>query len=216
MSFWDNNNNNSHELQSQNQLPVVQSKGGSKMGSLAKKGLNNYGQTAPATPFENQGQPWVNVKAKDKKDYPSVQYTAWTTSPVVGWINHKFLPLHFRVVFQSLAAFFWILCIPTIPTKTGFDQENNAPDKAKETQSAGCLPSGNRVTTHRSIPASTKKPSSQSLNQLTPVKFCRDPHTGTTQIHQKSCFEETYDSGGTDMNIKKCLNEECEARRVNA
>ncbi|RZB89980.1 Peroxisomal membrane protein PMP22 [Glycine soja] len=52
-------------------------------------------------------QPWVNVKAKDKKDYPSVQYTAWTTSPVVGWINHKFLPLHFRVVFQSLAAFFW-------------------------------------------------------------------------------------------------------------
>uniref|UniRef100_K7LB49 Peroxisomal membrane protein n=1 Tax=Glycine max TaxID=3847 RepID=K7LB49_SOYBN len=51
-------------------------------------------------------QPWVNVKAKDKKDYPSVQYTAWTTSPVVGWINHKFLPLHFRVVFQSLAAFF--------------------------------------------------------------------------------------------------------------
>ncbi|KAG5005647.1 hypothetical protein JHK82_023631 [Glycine max] len=215
MSFWDNNNNNSHELQSQNQLPVVQSKGGSKMGSLAKKGLNNYGQTAPATPFENQGnrcrgaisnqrycvsetywdtetsiktsssqsgQPWVNVKAKDKKDYPSVQYTAWTTSPVVGWINHKFLPLHFRVVFQSLAAFF-------------------------------C---GNRVTTHRSIPASTKKPSSQSLNQLTPVKFCRDPHTGTTQIHQKSCFEETYDSGGPDMNIKKCLNEECEARRVNA
>ena len=29
------------------------------------------------------------------------------------------------------------------------------------------------------------------------MKFCRDPHTGTTQIHQKSCFEETYDSGGT-------------------
>ncbi|KHN40875.1 Peroxisomal membrane protein PMP22 [Glycine soja] len=26
------------------------------------------------------GQPWVNVKAKDKKDYPSVQYTAWTNN----------------------------------------------------------------------------------------------------------------------------------------
>jgi len=24
------------------------------------------------------GQPWVNVKAKVRKDYPSVQYTAWT------------------------------------------------------------------------------------------------------------------------------------------
>jgi len=29
------------------------------------------------------------------------------------------------------------LCIAPVPTKTGFDQENNAPDKAKETQSAG-------------------------------------------------------------------------------
>ena len=54
-----------------------------------------------------EGQPWVNVKAKVKKDYPSVQYTSWTVWPVVGWINHKFMPLHFRVVFQSLVAFFW-------------------------------------------------------------------------------------------------------------
>ncbi|KAE9594695.1 hypothetical protein Lal_00043098 [Lupinus albus] len=54
-----------------------------------------------------EGQPWVNVKAKVKKDYPSVQYTSWTISPIVGWINHQFMPLHFRVVFQSLAAFFW-------------------------------------------------------------------------------------------------------------
>ncbi|KAG4990125.1 hypothetical protein AAZX31_09G005100 [Glycine max] len=54
-----------------------------------------------------EGQPWVNVKAKVKKDYLSVQYTSWTVWPVVGWINHKFMPLHFRVVFQSLVAFFW-------------------------------------------------------------------------------------------------------------
>ncbi|WVY95550.1 hypothetical protein V8G54_034638 [Vigna mungo] len=56
-----------------------------------------------------EGQPWVNVKAKVRKDYPSVQYTAWTISPIVGWINHKFLPLHFRVVFHSVAAFFWAI-----------------------------------------------------------------------------------------------------------
>lgn len=24
------------------------------------------------------GRPWAHVKAKVKKDYPSVQYTAWT------------------------------------------------------------------------------------------------------------------------------------------
>ncbi|RZB89981.1 putative F-box protein [Glycine soja] len=56
-----------------------------------------------------EGQPWVNVKAKVKKDYLSVQYTSWTVWPVVGWINHKFMPLHFRVVFQSLVAFFCLI-----------------------------------------------------------------------------------------------------------
>ncbi|KAI9123473.1 hypothetical protein K1719_004773 [Acacia pycnantha] len=54
-----------------------------------------------------EGRPWVHVKAKVRKDYPSVQYTAWTFWPVVGWINHQFMPLHFRVVFQSLIAFCW-------------------------------------------------------------------------------------------------------------
>lgn len=90
------------------------------------------------------GRPWMNVKSKIKKEYPAVQYTAWTvwflTSfipirsvllytlcylcytnwkvvwlehtnvqfwPVVGWINHRFLPLQLRVVFQSLVAFAW-------------------------------------------------------------------------------------------------------------
>ncbi|TKY72175.1 Peroxisomal membrane protein PMP22 [Spatholobus suberectus] len=186
--------------QSHTQLPVViESKGGSKMGSLAKKGLNNYVkqlqqhplrtkvitagvlsgisdivsqkltgiqklqvkrlilkvifgaaylgpfghffhlmldkifkgkkdsktvakkvliEQLTSSPWNNllfmiyyglvvEGQPWVHVKAKVKKDYPSVQYTSWTFWPVVGWINHKFLPLHFRVVFHSLVAFCW-------------------------------------------------------------------------------------------------------------
>ncbi|CAI8590640.1 unnamed protein product [Vicia faba] len=54
-----------------------------------------------------EGQPWVNVKARVKKGYPSVQYTAWMFWPAVGWINYKFMPLHFRVVFHSLIAFCW-------------------------------------------------------------------------------------------------------------
>ncbi|MED6144646.1 Peroxisomal membrane protein pmp22 [Stylosanthes scabra] len=54
-----------------------------------------------------EGRPWVHVKAKVKKDYPSVQYTSWTFFPAVGFINHKFMPLHFRVVFHSLVAFCW-------------------------------------------------------------------------------------------------------------
>ncbi|KAF7840611.1 peroxisomal membrane protein PMP22-like [Senna tora] len=54
-----------------------------------------------------EGRPWAHVKAKVRKDYPPVQYTAWTFWPVVGWINHKFMPLHFRVVFHSLVAFCW-------------------------------------------------------------------------------------------------------------
>jgi len=27
--------------------------------------------------------------------------------PVVGWINYKYVPLHFRVILHSLVAFFW-------------------------------------------------------------------------------------------------------------
>ncbi|GAU47673.1 hypothetical protein TSUD_380270 [Trifolium subterraneum] len=54
-----------------------------------------------------EGQPWANVKARVRKGYPSVQYASWTFWPVVGVINYKFMPLHFRVVFHSLVAFVW-------------------------------------------------------------------------------------------------------------
>ncbi|KAH7569456.1 hypothetical protein ACOSP7_012867 [Xanthoceras sorbifolium] len=54
-----------------------------------------------------EGKPWMQVKTKIKKDYPSVQYTAWTFGPVVGWINHQFVPLHFRVIFHSAFAMCW-------------------------------------------------------------------------------------------------------------
>ncbi|VVA21563.1 PREDICTED: peroxisomal membrane [Prunus dulcis] len=54
-----------------------------------------------------EGKPWMHVKNKIKKDYPSVQYTSWTFWPVLGWINHQYVPLHLRVVFHSLVAFGW-------------------------------------------------------------------------------------------------------------
>lgn len=52
-------------------------------------------------------RPWPQVKEKVKKDYPSVQLTAWTFWPVVGWVNHQYMPLQFRVVFHSLVACCW-------------------------------------------------------------------------------------------------------------
>ncbi|KAL9236948.1 hypothetical protein vseg_011555 [Gypsophila vaccaria] len=54
-----------------------------------------------------EGRPWTHVKSKIKTDYPSVQLTAWTFWPVFGWINHQYVPLQLRVIFQSLIAFCW-------------------------------------------------------------------------------------------------------------
>ncbi|XP_021294590.1 peroxisomal membrane protein PMP22-like isoform X1 [Herrania umbratica] len=54
-----------------------------------------------------EGRPWMHVKTRIKKEYPKVQLTAWTFWPVVGWINHQYVPLQFRVIFSSLIAFCW-------------------------------------------------------------------------------------------------------------
>ncbi|CAN1811245.1 Peroxisomal membrane protein PMP22, partial [Linum perenne] len=54
-----------------------------------------------------EGRPWMHVKSKIKQDYPKVQITSWTFWPVVGWINHQYVPLQFRVVFHSVVACFW-------------------------------------------------------------------------------------------------------------
>ncbi|KAL0407249.1 UNVERIFIED_CONTAM: Peroxisomal membrane protein PMP22 [Sesamum latifolium] len=56
-----------------------------------------------------EGRPWIHVKSKIKKEYPTVQYTAWTFWPVVGWVNHQYVPLQFRVVVQSLVGCFWAI-----------------------------------------------------------------------------------------------------------
>ncbi|XP_022723899.1 peroxisomal membrane protein PMP22-like isoform X2 [Durio zibethinus] len=54
-----------------------------------------------------EGRPWMHVKTRIKKEYPKVQLTSWTFWPVVGWINHQYVPLQFRVIFNSLIAFCW-------------------------------------------------------------------------------------------------------------
>ncbi|KAL1805487.1 hypothetical protein ACET3Z_028555 [Daucus carota] len=54
-----------------------------------------------------EGRPWNQVKTKIKKEYPTVQYAAWTFWPVVGWINHQHVPLQFRVIVQSAVACCW-------------------------------------------------------------------------------------------------------------
>ncbi|KAL8151249.1 hypothetical protein V2J09_021057 [Rumex salicifolius] len=54
-----------------------------------------------------EGRPWIHVKSKLKQDYPSVQLAAWTFWPVFGWINHQYVPLQLRVIFQSMIAFCW-------------------------------------------------------------------------------------------------------------
>ncbi|KAA8515526.1 hypothetical protein F0562_018863 [Nyssa sinensis] len=54
-----------------------------------------------------EGRPWVHVKSKIKKEYPTVQYAAWTFWPVVGWVNHQYVPLQFRVIVQSVVACCW-------------------------------------------------------------------------------------------------------------
>nr|XP_043610439.1 peroxisomal membrane protein PMP22-like [Erigeron canadensis] len=54
-----------------------------------------------------EGRPWIHVKSKIKKEYPSVQYASWTFWPVIGWINHRHVPLQFRVILQSFVAMCW-------------------------------------------------------------------------------------------------------------
>ncbi|KAL2495412.1 Peroxisomal membrane protein PMP22 [Forsythia ovata] len=57
--------------------------------------------------FVVEGRPWIHVKSKVKKEYPTVQYTAWTFWPVVGWVNHQYVPLQFRVIVHSVIACLW-------------------------------------------------------------------------------------------------------------
>ncbi|CAN6486231.1 unnamed protein product [Victoria cruziana] len=54
-----------------------------------------------------EGRSWDLVKGKVRRDYPSVQLTAWRFWPVVGWVNYQYMPLQFRVLFHSFVASCW-------------------------------------------------------------------------------------------------------------
>ncbi|KAJ4722763.1 peroxisomal membrane protein PMP22-like [Melia azedarach] len=54
-----------------------------------------------------EGRSWSLVKNKVRKDYPSVQLTAWRFWPIVGWVNYHYIPLQFRVLFSSLIVSCW-------------------------------------------------------------------------------------------------------------
>ncbi|XP_058072353.1 peroxisomal membrane protein PMP22-like isoform X2 [Magnolia sinica] len=54
-----------------------------------------------------EGRPWPQVKYKIKKDYLSVQLTSWMFWPIVGWVNHQYMPLQLRVIFHSFVACCW-------------------------------------------------------------------------------------------------------------
>ncbi|XP_052476600.1 peroxisomal membrane protein PMP22 isoform X2 [Gossypium raimondii] len=56
-----------------------------------------------------EGRPWGLVRSKVRKDYPSVQLTAWRFWPIVGWINYQYMPLQFRVLFHSFVASCWAI-----------------------------------------------------------------------------------------------------------
>jgi len=52
-------------------------------------------------------RPLKEVTIRVKKQYPSVQLSAWMFWPIVGWINHQYMPLQFRVIFHSFVACCW-------------------------------------------------------------------------------------------------------------
>ncbi|XP_009598375.1 peroxisomal membrane protein PMP22 isoform X1 [Nicotiana tomentosiformis] len=56
-----------------------------------------------------EGRPWGLVKNKVRKDYPSIQLTAWKFWPIVGWINYQYMPLQLRVLFHNFIASCWAI-----------------------------------------------------------------------------------------------------------
>ncbi|KAJ4773575.1 Peroxisomal membrane protein PMP22 [Rhynchospora pubera] len=52
-------------------------------------------------------RPFSQVKSKIKKDYSTVQLTAWKFWPIVSWLNYQYVPLQLRVLFSSFFAACW-------------------------------------------------------------------------------------------------------------
>ncbi|XP_010264995.1 PREDICTED: peroxisomal membrane protein PMP22-like [Nelumbo nucifera] len=56
-----------------------------------------------------EGRSWSLVRNKVRKDYPSVQLTAWKFWPIVAWVNYQYMPLQLRVLFHSIVASCWAI-----------------------------------------------------------------------------------------------------------
>ncbi|XP_022761155.1 peroxisomal membrane protein PMP22 [Durio zibethinus] len=56
-----------------------------------------------------EGRPSGLVRSKVRKDYPTVQLTAWKFWPIVGWINYQYMPQQFRVLFHSFVVSCWAI-----------------------------------------------------------------------------------------------------------
>eukprot|EP00252_Welwitschia_mirabilis_P014604 TRINITY_DN3209_c0_g2_i2.p1 TRINITY_DN3209_c0_g2~~TRINITY_DN3209_c0_g2_i2.p1 ORF type:complete len:186 (+),score=21.09 TRINITY_DN3209_c0_g2_i2:271-828(+) len=54
-----------------------------------------------------EGRTWSFVTRKLRKDYPSVQINAWKIWPIVAWVNYRYMPIQFRVIFHSFVACCW-------------------------------------------------------------------------------------------------------------
>ncbi|KAK9830985.1 hypothetical protein WJX81_005416 [Elliptochloris bilobata] len=54
-----------------------------------------------------EGRSLTFTKAKLMQDYPAVQLNAWKVWPLASQINYQHVPLHLRVLFANVVAFFW-------------------------------------------------------------------------------------------------------------
>ncbi|KAF6156217.1 hypothetical protein GIB67_030220 [Kingdonia uniflora] len=54
-------------------------------------------------------RPFSLVWNKVRKDYPSIQLTAWKFWPAIGMVNYQYVPLQFRVLFHSFVASCWAI-----------------------------------------------------------------------------------------------------------
>ncbi|RZC81479.1 hypothetical protein C5167_044049 [Papaver somniferum] len=55
------------------------------------------------------GRSWSLVRSKVRRDYPTVQLTAWKFWPIVGWVNYQYMPLQFRVLFHNFFGACWAI-----------------------------------------------------------------------------------------------------------
>lgn len=54
-----------------------------------------------------EGRSWSQTGRKLMATWPTVQRNGWKLWPMVCLINHKYVPLQFRVLFTNIVAVFW-------------------------------------------------------------------------------------------------------------